>query len=138
MIISDTIQINETEFEWSFTASGGPGGQNVNKVATRAELRWNLEQTEALPLPVKMRLQEQQKNRITKEGELILTSQRFRDQDRNRQDCLEKLEAMIRQALTPPKPRKKTKPSKASKERRLNEKKQRSSRKESRRPPSMD
>ncbi len=138
MIISDTMQINETEFEWSFTASGGPGGQNVNKVATRAELRWNLEQTEALPLPVKMRLQEQQKNRITKEGELILTSQRFRDQDRNRQDCLEKLEAMIRQALTPPKPRKKTKPSKASKERRLNEKKQRSSRKESRRPPSMD
>ena len=133
--INETIQIDERELQWSYTTAQGPGGQNVNKVATRAILRWDVGASDALPEAVKSRFQKQQRTRITKEGELILSSQRYRDQERNRQDCLNKLQAMIERALTVPKPRKKTKPSKASKQRRLTTKKQRSELKASRRPP---
>ena len=133
--INEKIQIPEEEFTWSFVRSGGPGGQNVNKVASKAVLRWALQQNTSLPEDVKRRLQKQQKRRITQEGEMLLTSQRYRDQDRNRQDCLEKLRQAVVEALFVPKARKATKPSKSARENRLRQKKARSRRKSLRRTP---
>jgi ribosome-associated protein len=125
-IIIDRLQIPLTEFAWSFVRSGGPGGQNVNKVASKAVLRWPLEASPSLPLEVKMRLRTLQRRRITTEGDFVMSSQRYRDQDRNREDCLEKLREMILAAATVPKPRRATKPTRGSKERRLTDKRRRS------------
>src|SRR5262245_36687922 len=138
VFITPTLQIPDDEFTWSFARSSGPGGQNVNKVASKAVLRWNLAVSNALPADVKNRLAEQQKRFFTQDGELIITSQLTRDQDRNREDCLAKLRAIISQALVVPKPRKKTKPSRGSKRRRLENKKRRSDVKQNRRRPHMD
>ncbi len=131
--ISDRIRIPEEEFSWTFVRSGGPGGQNVNKVASKAVLRWNVVASHSLPDEIKSRLQQQQQSRITNDGDLLLTSQRYRDQDRNRLDCLEKLAEMIRAATVVPKKRRKTKPSRGAHERRLAAKKRRSAIKSSRR-----
>ena len=103
--------VPEGELTWSFVRAGGPGGQNVNKVASKAVLRWDLAASPSLPDDVKARLRARERKRITNEGELVISSQRYRDQDRNRQDCLEKLRAMIEEARTPPKQRRPTKPS---------------------------
>jgi ribosome-associated protein len=138
LFITPTLQIPDEEFIWSFARSGGPGGQNVNKVASKALLRWNVAATNALPADVKNRLAEQQKRFFTQDGELIITSQLTRDQDRNRDDCLEKLRAILLQALVVPKARRKTKPSRGSKRRRLENKKRRSDVKQARRRPNMD
>ncbi|MBI2806556.1 MAG: aminoacyl-tRNA hydrolase [Planctomycetes bacterium] len=135
LIITPTLQIPSDEFTWSFARSGGPGGQNVNKVASKATLRWNIAASTALPDDVKIRLALQQMRFFTQDGELVITSQRTRDQDRNRDDCQEKLRAMILQALTVPKPRKKTRPSRGAKKRRLESKRLRSETKQSRRRP---
>lgn len=131
--IGRNIQVPEGEFTWSFVRSGGPGGQNVNKVASKAVLRWDVRHSPSLPPEVKARIEAQQPGRVTTEGELVLTSQRYRDQDRNRQDCLDKLAEMVRQALVAPTPRKKTKPGKAAKRRRLADKRHQSAKKQSRR-----
>jgi ribosome-associated protein len=136
--ITPTLQIPDDEFTWAFARSGGPGGQNVNKVASKALLRWNIAASTALPEEVKIRLALQQKRFFTLDGELIITSQLTRDQERNRQDCLDKLRAIILQALAVPKARKKTRPSRGSKRRRLQDKKQRSDVKQNRRRPSHD
>jgi ribosome-associated protein len=136
--INEQIRIPETEFSWSYVRSGGPGGQNVNKVASKAVLRWDLAASPSLPDEVKQRFRAQQANRVTVEGELVLTSQRFRDQDRNRQDCLDKLRELILHALFVPKKRKKTKPSKGARERRLGEKRHRSAAKSNRRAPASE
>jgi ribosome-associated protein len=137
-VITPSLQIPDEEFDWSFARSGGPGGQNVNKVASKAVLRWNLAASSALPEDVKIRLALQQKRFFTQDGELVIMSQRHRDQDRNREDCLDKLRAIILQALAVPKPRKKTRPSRGSKRRRLQEKKRRSDVKQQRRRPAAD
>jgi ribosome-associated protein len=131
--INDRIRIPEEEFTWSFVRSGGPGGQNVNKVASKAVLRWNVIASPSVPADVKTRLQEQQRHRITSDGDFLLSSQRYRDQERNRLDCLDKLRAFILQATAVPKVRKKTRASRASKERRLAAKKRRASIKAARR-----
>jgi ribosome-associated protein len=131
--INDNIHIPEDEFSWSYVRSGGPGGQNVNKVASKAVLRWNVLASPSLPPDVKARLQQQQRHRITGDGDLLLSSQRYRDQERNRLDCLDKLRAFVLQATAVPKVRKKTKASRASKERRLAAKKHRASIKAGRR-----
>ena len=131
--INDRIHIPEDEFSWSYVRSGGPGGQNVNKVASKAVLRWNVLASPSLPPDVKARLQQQQRHRITGDGDLLLSSQRYRDQERNRLDCLDKLRAFVLQATAVPKVRKKTKASRASKERRLAAKKHRASIKAGRR-----
>lgn len=135
LFITPTLQIPDEEFTWAFARSGGPGGQNVNKVASKALLRWNITASTALPEDVKNRLALQQKRFFTLEGELIITSQATRDQERNRQDCLDKLRAIILQALAVPKARKKTRPSRGSKRRRLADKKQRSEKKQQRQRP---
>jgi ribosome-associated protein len=131
--ISDRLRIPDEEFSWSFVRSSGPGGQNVNKVASKAVLRWNIAASPSVPDDIKARLQQQQRRRITGEGELLLTSQRYRDQERNRLDCLEKLAGILRAAATPPKVRRQTKPSRGAHERRLAAKKRRSALKSSRR-----
>jgi ribosome-associated protein len=136
--ISRHIFIPEGELAWSFVRSGGPGGQNVNKVASKAVLRWDVRRSPSLPPEVRARVEAQQPGRVTTEGELILTSQRYRDQERNRQDCLEKLRAIVLQALAVPKARKKRKPTRASKERRLAEKRHRSAAKGLRRKVATD
>lgn len=131
--INDQLRIADAEFSWSFVRSGGPGGQNVNKVASKAVLRWNALGSPSVPDDIKARLHQQQRRRITGDGDLLLTSQRYRDQERNRLDCLDKLAEMLRAAATIPKARRKTKPSRGAKERRLTEKKRRSAVKASRR-----
>ncbi len=136
--ITESIRIPEDEFEWSFARSSGPGGQNVNKVASKAVLRWTVATSPSLPDDVRGRLQAQQRRKITVEGDLILTSQRYRDQERNKQDCLEKLRDYVLQAAVVPKVRKKRKPTRASKERRLSEKRHRAAAKTTRRKPAAD
>ncbi len=131
--ISDRIRIPDEEFSWTFVRSGGPGGQNVNKVASKAVLRWNVVASASLPDDIRRRLQQQQQSRITNDGDLLLTSQRYRDQERNRLDCLDKLAEMIRAASVVPKKRRKTKPSRGAHERRLAAKKRRSALKSFRR-----
>ncbi len=131
--ITDRIHIPDEEFTWSFVRSGGPGGQNVNKVASKAVLRWNLAASSSLPPDVKTRLCEQQRHRVTTEGDFLITSQRYRDQERNREDCIEKLRAFVLQATIVPKVRKKTKPGRGAKERRLAAKRHRAATKAVRR-----
>ena len=131
--INAHLRIPDDELEWSYVRSGGPGGQNVNKVASKAVLRWNVTASPSLPEDVKARLRARQANRITAEGDLVLASQRFRDQERNRQDCLDKLREMIAEAAVRPKARRKTKPTRGSQEARLQAKKRRAATKAGRR-----
>jgi ribosome-associated protein len=138
LIINDQIRIPESEFRWSFVRAGGPGGQNVNKVASKAVLRWDLAGSRSMPADVKGRLRSQQRRRITSEGELVLNSQRFREQEKNRQDCLDKLRELVRQAATPPKHRKPTRPTRGSRAARLQEKRRRSTIKGGRRKPAEE
>lgn len=131
--INTHIRLPDDEFSWSFVRSGGPGGQNVNKVASKAVLRWNVVASPSLPEDIKSRLRQQQRRRVTADGDLLITSQRYRDQERNRLDCLDKLAEMLRAAAVVPKARRKTKPSRGSQERRLAAKKRRSALKAARR-----
>jgi ribosome-associated protein len=133
--VDDRIRIPDTEFQWSFVRSGGPGGQNVNKVASKAVLRWDLAGSPSLPEELKVRLRTLQRRRVTGEGELVLTSQRYRDQGRNVTDCLEKLREMVLQATLVPRPRKVSRPSRGAREARLRDKRHRSAAKTRRRLP---
>ena len=136
--VTPRLQIPLREFRFSYSRSSGPGGQNVNKLNTRVSLRWDVVGTSSLPEDVRTRFCERFRRRISGEGELLVTSQRFRDQGRNVADCLEKLRGMLEEVATPPRPRRKTRPSRAVKERRLREKKQHSERKQRRRRPGDD
>jgi ribosome-associated protein len=124
--ITTRIVIPEEELQFSFARSGGPGGQNVNKVNSKATLRWNPSASVALPEDVRARFLAKFANRLTNEGEIVITGQESRDQPKNIASCLEKLRQMVLQVLVPPKKRRPTKPTKGSKQRRLNAKKQRS------------
>ncbi len=127
--ITDKIHLDENEIEWHFIRSSGPGGQNVNKVATAAQLRFNIKKTPSLPEEVKSRLMAVVGNRVNTEGELIITGRRFRTQKQNRADALSRLVHFITLASRSPKKRKKTKPSKAAKEKRLTSKRKQSQKK---------
>ncbi len=131
--VNQQIAIPLTELNFSFARSGGPGGQNVNKVNTKATLRWAVAVSPSLPEGVRQRFLEKYKRRITTDGELVLSSQRFRDQGRNVADCLDKLRELLLEVATPPKRRKKTKPSRAARERRLQQKSRQSEKKQRRR-----
>lgn len=133
LIVSPRIAISETEFEWTYSRSSGKGGQNVNKVSSKAQLKWGVLETTALTPEMKERFLGRFGNRITKEGELILQSDRFRSQSMNEDDCREKLVEMIRAIEVPPKKRKKTKPSFSQKKKRLETKKKHSDKKNQRR-----
>lgn len=124
--VTARITLSEEELRFSFARSSGPGGQNVNKVNSKATLRWNPSASPALPEDVRARFLARYASRLTNEGELLITSQESRDQPKNIAICLEKLRIMIAGVLTAPKKRRPTKPTKGSKQRRLTAKKQRS------------
>ncbi|MDG2470456.1 MAG: alternative ribosome rescue aminoacyl-tRNA hydrolase ArfB [Pirellulaceae bacterium] len=133
--INERINIPLREFDFWFARSSGPGGQNVNKVNSKAFLSWNVKNSPTLPAAVKIRFMNQFSRRISKEGVLIIKSQRFRDQGRNNADCLTKLTEMIQMVAIPQKSRIPTKPSRNSKQRRLDGKKVNSEKKRRRKPP---
>ena len=135
LLVNDSVAIPLAEFEFEYMRSSGPGGQNVNKTSTKVRLRWNVVDSPSIDEGLLQRIQQNYRSRITGEGEFLVTSQKTRDRETNRADCLEKLAEMIRQVATPPKKRRPTRPTRGSKERRLQNKKQRSQRKEMRRPP---
>jgi ribosome-associated protein len=124
--ISRTLQIDERDLEESFVTGSGPGGQNVNKVASAVLLRFNLAANTTLPEPVKARLVTLAGRRLTLEGVINIQAEQFRDQPRNREDARERLFALIREAAVVPKIRRPTKPTKGSKTRRLDAKGRRS------------
>ncbi len=138
VVVNDRITIPTAELQIGFARSGGPGGQNVNKVESKVEVRWNPGDSSVLNDADRAWLSDKLSSRLTTTGELIVTSERTRDQSRNREDALDKLADIVRAALVRPKPRKKTRPGKGARERRLAEKKRRSERKKQRGVPPDD
>lgn len=136
--VNERVVIAARHLSWSAARSGGPGGQNVNKVSSKIDLRFDLDGCETLSLPVKMRLRTIARNRLDADGFVLITSQLTRDQKRNLDDALEKLAEIIREALFVPKARKPTKPSRGSVRRRLDEKQRNSAKKQSRGRPGDD
>ena len=125
--VTPEIALNEKEIEERFIRASGPGGQNVNKLSSAVELRFDVRNSPSLPDPVRFRLERLAGRRLNQEGVLVLSAQRFRTQERNRQDALERLvELIARAAEPPPPPRKKTRPSRAAREQRLKAKSRRS------------
>jgi ribosome-associated protein len=123
--VTDTISIDESEFEESFVRASGPGGQNVNKLSTAVQLRFDARRSRALPNDVSIRLQRLAGSKLTNDGVIVIVAQQYRTQERNRADARERLFAMIREAAVRPTVRRATKPTKASKARRLEGKKAR-------------
>jgi ribosome-associated protein len=138
LIVSSNVRIPLEEFAFTFVRSSGPGGQNVNKVNTKAVLRWAINTSPSLPEPVRQRFLAQFGTRVTNDGELVLSSQRFRDQSQNQRDCLDKLREMLAAVAVPPKRRRKTKPTHGSVVRRRNEKRANSQKKQNRRAPGAE
>jgi ribosome-associated protein len=124
--VTDQISIGESELEESFVRSSGPGGQNVNKLSTAVQLRFDVRGSPSLPNDVAVRLMRLAGKRLTKDGVLVIIAQSHRTQERNRADAQERLVALIQQAAVKPVPRRATKPPRASKQKRLEGKKRRS------------
>jgi ribosome-associated protein len=124
--ITDRISIDEQELEERFVRASGPGGQNVNKLSTAVQLRFDVRRSPNLPEGVRSRLERLAGKRLTREGVLVIAAQRHRTQERNRQDALDRLIDMIRRAAVPPVARRPTRPTAGSRERRIESKKRRS------------
>jgi ribosome-associated protein len=133
--VNHVVVLPSGELEWTAVRSSGPGGQNVNKVATKVELRFAFAHSRVLSAPVRSRLAAIARGKLDAEGRIVLTSDETRSQTRNLELARERLVALVRAALVPPKPRRPTKPSRASKERRLTGKKHQSEKKQGRRGP---
>ncbi len=129
LVVNSQLQIPASEFSLTFARSAGPGGQNVNKVNTKAVLRWNLDQSASVPDEVKTRFRQMHAQRMNNVGEVVLSSDRHRNQLRNINDCYEKLRQLLLAAMAVQPPRKKTRPSRAAVERRLQSKRHSSERK---------
>ncbi len=125
--VTEHIALDESELSESFIRSSGPGGQNVNKLSTAVQLRFDVRHSPSLPDDVRTRLERLGGKRLTREGVLVITAQRHRTQERNRADALERLVDLIRQAAVRPLTRRPTRPPKASRRQRLESKKRRSS-----------
>jgi len=130
--VTPRVRVPLRELEIHFVRSSGPGGQNVNKVNTKAVLRWAVEQNESVPVDVRARLRERYRRRFTKDGDLVIQSQRFRDQGRNVADCLAKLRELLASVATPPRVRRATRPSRAAAARRLEQKRRQGQKKRER------
>lgn len=131
--VGGSFIVPEAEFEWQFARGSGPGGQNVNKVNSKAVLRWDVTASPSVPAGVKDRFLKAYASKMNDDGTLVMASDRFRDQKRNMDDCLEKITEMLLAVLKPPKARKKTKPGRGAVERRLTGKKAQSDKKRQRR-----
>lgn len=138
LTINDKLRIPIAELRFSFSRSSGPGGQNVNKVNTKATMRWTLDENTTIPEGVMRRFRQAYPNRINAEGELVLHSQRYRDRPRNISDCMDKLRGLVAAVAVPPKRRRKTKPTKGSVARRRKQKESTAQKKRNRKPPRMD
>jgi ribosome-associated protein len=125
--ITDTLVLDEGEITESFVRASGPGGQNVNKVASAVQLRFDIRNSPSLPAAVRERLERLAGSRVSQGGVLVITAQRFRSQERNRRDALDRLVALVRRAASPPPPRRPTVPTAAARERRLAAKARRAS-----------
>lgn len=123
--VNDTIELDEREIQEDFVRASGPGGQNVNKVSSAVQLRFDVAGSPSLPEPVRARLISLAGRRLTQEGVLIIEAERYRSQRRNRDDALERLLALIREACEVETPRRPTRPTLASKKRRLESKQRR-------------
>ncbi|QDU21140.1 alternative ribosome rescue aminoacyl-tRNA hydrolase ArfB [Urbifossiella limnaea] len=132
--VTESIAVPDEELDWSYARSGGPGGQNVNKVSSKAVLRWAAGRTVAqIPLTAWERMKARFPSRFTVDGDVVISSQEFRDQERNREACAVKLAHMIQVSLVEPVARKKAKVSKAAKRRRVEDKRRQSAKKQGRR-----
>jgi ribosome-associated protein len=135
--IGPHLEIDENELQFEFVRASGPGGQNVNKVSTAVQMRYDVDASDALSPSVKSRLKKLAGSRMTTEGVLLISARKYRTQHRNRQDAIDRLVSMIQEAATPPRPRKKTRRTKGSIERRLAAKKQTGEKKRDRKPPRL-
>jgi ribosome-associated protein len=134
LVVNSHLSIPLSEFEFTFARSSGPGGQNVNKVNSKAMLRWRALESPSLTGKIRERFLTRYGNRLTVDGDMIITSQRYRDQGRNVADCTEKLRAMLAEITVAPKRRRPTRPTKAAVERRIESKKKGTQKKRLRRP----
>jgi ribosome-associated protein len=130
--VTGSIAIHEDELEFDYVLASGPGGQNVNKVSTAVRLKFNVRGSPSLPDSVRTRLERLAGRRLTQDGILVIAAQRFRSQIRNREDAIERLTVLIREAAIPPTPRRPTRPTAASRRRRLDSKARRSATKRDR------
>ena len=138
LVVNDNLTIPDSCFEWQYSRAGGPGGQHVNKVNTQAQLSFSVRDCQLLSEPVKARLIQLAGRRYLVDGRILLRCEQSRSQSANRDECLNRLRAMILSALIPPRKRKPTRPTLASRQRRLDTKTHRASTKQQRRAPAPD